>query len=89
MKTQKQRSAERRRKDREDYKACMERESWVCQRCGAPATQMHHGKRKHLLTRHYRKFHYALCFPCHDWAHRNVAWWNQWMNDNPNKGETT
>jgi hypothetical protein len=84
MATQKQRSDARKRRDKADFHACMEREYDICQRCGAIATQMHHGKRKHLHVRHDPQWHYALCYPCHDWAHRNVAAWDSWMADHPN-----
>lgn len=84
MKTQRQRAAATKRRDKEDFLACMERENNICQRCGALATQLHHGKRKHAHVRHDRRFHYALCFECHDWSHRNVADWYDFMEENPN-----
>jgi len=85
-KTQAQRKRERDKRDREDFDRCMEREDHICQRCGAQATQMHHGKRKHdPRIRHDPRWHYALCMPCHDWSHRNVAAWLEWMENNPNE----
>jgi len=82
--TQRQRSAARKRQDKIDYQNCMERENWICQRCGAPANQHHHGKRKHAHVRHDPRWHYALCFDCHDWSHKNVAAWYEFMENNPN-----
>ena len=78
-KSQRQRSAERKQQDKIDHLNCMERESHTCQRCGAPATQTHHGKRKHAHVRNDPTYHFALCYPCHDWSHKNVADWNELM----------
>ena len=88
MKTQQQRSAERKKRDKADYLACMERDNWTCRRCGKASmatTQMHHAKRKHLHVRHDAQWHYALCYSCHDDAHRQVAAWDDWMKNNPNE----
>jgi 5-methylcytosine-specific restriction endonuclease McrA len=87
MSTQAQRARQRKKRDKADHLACMERADHTCQRCGSPATQTHHGKRKHAHVRHDRRYHYALCYECHTWAHRYVAAWDEWMNDNPNKEE--
>jgi len=87
MKTQQQRSRERKKRDKADFCACMEREDWTCQRCGKIASQMHHSKRKHLHVRHDPQHHYALCYPCHDYAHKYVADWNEWAEANPNEVE--
>jgi len=85
MKTQQQRARERKKRDKADYLACMELNDFTCQRCGAPATQHHHGKRKHAHVRHDPQWHYCLCFTCHDWSHKHVADWNEWMEANPNE----
>ena len=84
MKTQKQRAAARKKRDREDFEACMDKNDGICQMCQGAATQMHHGKRKHLDVRHDPRWHYAVCYDCHVFAHANVAEWIKFMEANPN-----
>lgn len=83
-KSQQSRARERKKRDRQDWIDCSEKV--YCQACGALGTQLHHGKRKHdPRIRHDKRWHYWLCMLCHDKAHRQVAWWNEWMENNPNE----
>ena len=79
MKTQKQRSAERKRKDKADFLACMEKNNGQCEVCGGVATQMHHGRTKRLDLRHNPVHHVAVCYTCHTWFHRNPADGREWL----------
>jgi len=86
VKTQRQRRAATEVRDFLDFKACMERNDWICQVCGRQAGQLHHGRGKALSIRHDRRYHYAVCQePCHRKAHDYPKWWKKWMNANPNE----
>ena len=79
MKSQRQRSAARKRRDRQDHFACQERESYRCQRCGAMSTQTHHAARKYPSVRHNHRWHIACCEPCHTWFHANPNAEREWL----------
>jgi len=81
MKTQRQRSAARKRQDKADFEACMEREDWICQRCGSVATQVHHCRSKRIDLRHEPKHHIAVCYPCHIWFHANPKDGREWLEE--------
>lgn len=65
--------------DKRDHFACMEREDEMCQKCGAQATQTHHAKRRYPSVRHDPRYHIALCFNCHQWAHMHPRSEQRWL----------
>jgi hypothetical protein len=83
MKTQKQRSAARRKLDLQDSINAAERAGRHCEKCGRYTMYIaglefnpsnHHDYRKstHPGLRNNRENHTYLCFDCHRWVHANV-----------------
>jgi 5-methylcytosine-specific restriction endonuclease McrA len=81
--TQNARRRQTRKRDAEDHRTCMEREYYVCQRCGARATQTHHrmSKSRRPDLRHDPQYHAALCYECHVYAHSHPRDFNEWFDN--------
>jgi hypothetical protein len=83
MKTQRQRSQERKKRDLQDSIRAAERANSHCERCGKftlyiagtpfnPSNHHDYRKNNYPELRHNPENHHYLCHDCHQWAHENV-----------------
>ena len=47
----------------------LKRDNWICQKCGARATQVHHKKYARNIGNEPIKWLVSLCAPCHNKIH--------------------